>query len=148
MRGLLNRHVIHADQTIFREGELGNTMFVIERGSVLIWRGTKEHPVEIAVIPKGGLFGEMAIFDGKPRMASATAVEETVVLQIDGSHVRDALQRADPVISKLLRVVLESARDLGEQLQKLHARNENLERALAGRPAPTLGGYDRDASTS
>lgn len=148
MKGVLNRHVVRADQSIFREGELGNTIYVIERGSVLIWRGTKEHRVEIAVIPKGGVFGEMAIFDGKPRMASATSLEETVLLQIDGTHVREALKRADPVIDKLLRVILESARDLASQLQKLHNRAENLERALAGRPVPSLDDYDRERPTS
>lgn len=148
MQGVLRRQLARAHQVIFREGELGNTLFVVESGSVLIWRGSPESRVEIGIIPKGGVFGEMAVFDGKPRMASASAIEDTVLLQIEGTHVREALGRADPVVGKLLRVVLESARDLGEQLYRLHARAETLERALSARPPSELSPFDRERPTT
>jgi len=136
MRGFLDRRLVHAGQSVFRQGELGNKMYVIERGSVEIWRGTADDRVMIAIIPSGGVFGEMAIFDGKPRMASATALEETVLVQVDGTHLRDALQKADPIIDTLVRVVLESARDLGRQLHKAQLQNATLERELAMRKGP------------
>lgn len=117
---VLSRRVIHKDQTIFREGEPGNVMFLVQSGHVLIWRGDPEHKVPLGVVPKGGIFGEMAIFDGKPRMASASALEETVLVQIQGDHVREALGKADPIITKLIKVILESARSLAAQLEDVH----------------------------
>ncbi len=36
---VLSRRVVHKDQIIFREGEPGNVMFLVQSGHVLIWRG-------------------------------------------------------------------------------------------------------------
>ncbi len=118
---VLSRRVVHKDQVIFREGEPGNVMFLVQSGRVQIWRGAPDARVEIGVVPQGGIFGEMAIFDGKPRMASASALEETVLVQIQGDHVREALRKADPVVTKLIRIVLDSARSLAAQVEEAHA---------------------------
>jgi len=115
---VLSRRVYHSGQIVFREGEPGDVMYLVERGSVRIWRGTADDPLEIGVIPQGGVFGEMAIFDGKPRMASASAAEETVLVQINGDKVRAALHKADPIIPKLIQVILDSARNLAQQLEE------------------------------
>lgn len=117
---VLIRRVVHKDQVIFREGEPGNVMFLVQSGRVRIWRGTDEGKVEIGVVPQGGIFGEMAIFDGKPRMASASAMEDAVLVQIQGDHVREALRKADPIIGKLIQIVLDSARSLAAQLEEAH----------------------------
>lgn len=117
---VLSRRVVHKDQVIFREGEPGNVMFLVQSGRVQIWRGQPDNRVELGVVPQGGIFGEMAIFDGKPRMASASALEDTVLVQIQGDHVREALRKADPILTKLIKVVLDSARGLGAQLEAAH----------------------------
>ena len=117
---VLTRRVVHKDQVIFREGEPGNVMFLVQTGRVRIWRGTDEDKVELGVVPQGGIFGEMAIFDGKPRMASASAMEETVLVQIQGDHVREALRKADPILGKLIQIVLDSARSLAAQVEEAH----------------------------
>ena len=118
---VLSRRLVHKDQIIFREGEPGSVMFLVQSGHVLIWRGDPEHKVALGVVPQGGIFGEMAIFDGKPRMASASALEDTVLVQIQGDHVREALRKADPVLTKLMQVVLDSARSLAAQLEQARA---------------------------
>jgi len=117
---VLSRRVVHKGHLVFREGEPGNVMFLVQSGSVRIWRGADDSRVDIGVVPQGGIFGEMAIFDGKPRMASATAIEETVLVQIAGDHVREALRKADPIITKLIQIVLDSARSLAAQLEEAH----------------------------
>jgi len=118
---VLSRRVVHKDQIVFREGEPGNVMFLVQSGRVQVWRGTADARVEIGVVPAGGIFGEMAIFDGKPRMASASALEETVLVQIQGDHVREALRKADPILTKLIQIVLDSARSLAAQVEEAHA---------------------------
>ena len=117
---VLSRRVVHKDQVIFREGEPGSVMFLVQSGTVLIWRGEPEDKVALGIVPQGGIFGEMAIFDGKPRMASASALEDSVLVQIQGDHVREALRKADPILTKLIQVVLESARSLAAQLEDAH----------------------------
>ncbi|PWC54315.1 cyclic nucleotide-binding domain-containing protein [Azospirillum sp. TSO22-1] len=117
---VLSRRVVHKDHVIFREGEPGNVMFLVQSGRVQIWRGQPDDRVQLGIVPQGGVFGEMAIFDGKPRMASASALEDTVLVQIQGDHVREALRKADPILTKLIKVILDSARGLGAQLEAAH----------------------------
>lgn len=141
MKGLLNRQHFYAGQSVFHEGETGYKMYIVESGSVSIWSGTPEERVEIALITKGGVFGEMAVFDGRPRMASASAAEPTTLLLIDGKHLREAITRTDPIVDKMMRVVLDSARDLGQQLHRARLRNAELEqklRALTGDAADAV----------
>jgi CRP-like cAMP-binding protein len=118
---------VKAGQDIFHEGQPGDTLYLVKSGRVLIWRGPAGNKVEINTIPAGGIFGEMAIFDGRPRMASATALEDTVLLRIEGEAVRIAMRKADPVLGKLIHIVLESARSLGRQVESLHRRAQRAE---------------------
>ncbi|MDP3775456.1 MAG: Npt1/Npt2 family nucleotide transporter, partial [Gemmatimonadales bacterium] len=65
-------------RTVFTEGELGDALYVIVRGSVSI-----NHDGErIAALGPGEAFGEMAVLDTEPRSATATAEEECEVLRI------------------------------------------------------------------
>jgi CRP/FNR family transcriptional regulator, cyclic AMP receptor protein len=126
MIGVKNRNTYHPGQTIFREGERGASIFIVERGSVEIWRGTSEARVVLGCIPIGGVFGEMAIFDDGPRVATATAVEETVLIRISSDRIRQALDKADPVLTKLIHVMLDSTRRMARQLEAL-CRNPEVE---------------------
>lgn len=119
MAGVKSRSIYHSGQTIFREGERGASIFIIERGKVEIWRGSQETRVVLGVIPPGGVFGEMAIFDDGPRLAHATAVEETVLIRIPSDRIRAALDKADPILTKLIHVMLDSTRRMAKQLEEL-----------------------------
>ncbi len=70
---------LKAGDTLFREGEPGDDMFVIAEGQIRIH--TTEG-VEITRLQKGQVLGEMAILDRDPRSASASAVENSVLLRI------------------------------------------------------------------
>jgi CRP-like cAMP-binding protein len=63
-----------ANQLIFREGEMGNEMFVVLEGRVMISKyipGAGEEA--LAFLERGGYFGEMALIDNEPRSADAKA---------------------------------------------------------------------------
>ncbi len=133
MVSVQSRSVYHAGQTIFREGDLGKSIFLVERGYVEIWRGSGETRVVLGAIPPGGVFGEMAIFDDGPRLASATATEETVVVRIPSDRIRNALAKADPILGRLIRVMLESTRRMAGQLEAIcleHAQGRDAARAI------------------
>ncbi len=137
----LRRRVVYKNQIVFREGEEGSSMYLVQSGSVRIWRGDPADPVVIGVVPTGGVFGEMALFDGKPRMASASAQEDTVLIQVDGAFVRDELRKCDPKLAKLIRVMVDSARDLAKSLQQAHEDRRFLADRLAA-----LGEVQHDAA--
>ncbi|PIR55269.1 hypothetical protein COU74_02610 [Candidatus Peregrinibacteria bacterium CG10_big_fil_rev_8_21_14_0_10_36_19] len=65
--------------TIFNEGDIGDAMYLIKKGSVQIYHPPKEagdSEIEIAKIETGGFFGEMALVSEVPRNASARTLEE------------------------------------------------------------------------
>lgn len=106
----LNRQVFYPDQTIFREGDEGNGAFIIERGLVEISKMGKHGPVVIGVIAEGGIFGEMALIDDTPRMATARAVKESVCLVIPKADFQAAYRKSDPILRALLRIFIKNIR--------------------------------------
>ncbi len=73
-----------AGEVLFREGDPGVEMFVIQSGRVRISKVFPSGERTLAVIGPGEFFGEMAILNGKPRTATATAIEPLNALVIDG----------------------------------------------------------------
>lgn len=101
---------IEPGEAVFREGEEGMRMFLILDGSVRIEKQQGDASVELAVLGPGASFGEMALFDGHPRSATARAVGACRVLSVD-RHVVARLGRDNPVIYEaLLRALSERLR--------------------------------------
>lgn len=73
-----------AGQVLFREGEPGAEMYVIQSGRVRISKVFPSGERTLAVVGPGEFFGEMAILNDKPRTATATALEALHALVIDG----------------------------------------------------------------
>jgi hypothetical protein len=72
---------------LFREGDAGDSLYVLTSGRVRIVKGGSE----IAALVKGACFGEMAVLDGAPRSADAVVVDEAVVLRIGSEEFYDVL---------------------------------------------------------
>jgi CRP-like cAMP-binding protein len=70
---------VPAGKIIFSEGDPGNEMYGIVEGQVELSTTTRS----IATLGPDEVFGEMAVIDASPRMATATAVEDTVLAMID-----------------------------------------------------------------
>ena len=79
--------VYAADSIIFREGDYGDTLFIIVDGSVQISRSGEP----LALLQTRDHFGEMSILDGEPRSASAVAVRDCLLLKISQEEFHDIL---------------------------------------------------------
>jgi CRP/FNR family cyclic AMP-dependent transcriptional regulator len=92
---------------IFREGEAGSTMFVIRKGKVRITKAVRGGEKTFAVLGPGEFFGEMAILTGQPRSASAVALEDVTVLELDAKRFESMLttqaEIAIRIVQKLAR---------------------------------------------
>src|SRR5207245_4677662 len=65
---------------LFREGEPGREMFVVQSGKVNITKTVRETEKILATLGAGEFFGEMAILNNKPRSAGATMAEDGKLL--------------------------------------------------------------------
>ncbi len=100
-----------AGEPVFKEGDLGDSLYLIVGGKVKIHRG----PSEIAVLGERQVFGEMALLDSEPRSASATAVSDVTMLRILQEDFADILAEKSEIAQGIIKVL---SRRLRGQLNK------------------------------
>lgn len=86
---------------LFAEGEPGDELFIIQKGSVKIAKIVDENEVLLAVLKAGDIFGEMALLEAKPRVASAVAYEDCQVLAVNRANFQRMIQTQPQLISRL-----------------------------------------------
>jgi CRP-like cAMP-binding protein len=86
---------------IFAEGEPGNELKKKKKGSVTIAKIVDEKEVLLAVLKPGDIFGEMALLEAKPRVASAVAYEECQVLTVNRANFELMIQNQPQLIARL-----------------------------------------------
>jgi CRP/FNR family cyclic AMP-dependent transcriptional regulator len=105
---VLERKVYYAGQKVFNEGDQGDRAYLVQEGTVEI----SKHGLVLATLGKGELFGEMALVDDKPRMASAKAQTDLSVVIINRDTFREKLAKSDPFIRGLLNIFVRNIRNL------------------------------------
>ena len=107
---LLERESFSVDQSIFRDGDAGDRAFIIPTGQVEIIKEVDGKERVLGTIGKGGVFGEMALIDDQPRMASARATEATTLIVVTRMIFEQKLAKTDPFVRALLRILVENVR--------------------------------------
>ncbi len=112
---VLDRIVLQAGESIFREGEPGERAYVVQEGMIDIVKKSADGEVILGNIEKGGIFGEMALIDDQPRMASAVAASTTTVIVISRDVFQRKLQKCDPFVRGLLGIFVKNIRSMVEE---------------------------------
>lgn len=113
-------------QTIFKEGEPGNRLYIVAEGEVRISRHVPGSGEEaLAVLKQGACFGEMSVFDRSERSTDAIANKDTTLITISRSDFEILLDFNRELAYKVLWSVV---RMLSERLR---VTNENLRSFLA-----------------
>jgi CRP-like cAMP-binding protein len=82
-----------AGSTLVRQGDAGDALCVIVKGSVEV---TRDGHV-VAVMSAGDFFGEISLIDGEPRSATVAATEDVTLLEVSSDDFRALL--ADPYVA-------------------------------------------------
>lgn len=118
---ILHERVYAAGEEIFREGEPGVAMYIIESGSVVIKVG-KSGKV-LAELTGGEFFGELALLDESPRSASAVAKAESKIFAFSQPDLFSLIERDHhlgiKVIVALARIIGDRLKRTNDQLQEL-----------------------------
>jgi len=122
MSAAFQRRTFAPGEAVFKEGDPGDSLYVVERGRVHIWIGHPAQPTILGLVEEGGVFGEMAIFDRKPRMANASAAEEATLMRMPASVLRESLYGADPLLRQLVQILIDNLRKMGRRLDELEGR--------------------------
>src|SRR4051794_40711336 len=90
-------------EVLFREGEAGEVMFVIQAGAVRISKAIGGEDKVLAVLGPGEFLGEMAILNGRPRTATATVVEPARCLVIEAKTLEQMVARNAEIALRLIK---------------------------------------------
>jgi CRP/FNR family cyclic AMP-dependent transcriptional regulator len=111
---------VGAGQTVFSEGDFGDAMYIVKQGALNIFKKDLLGDVRIAEIRPGGLVGEMALVDGKPRSANVKASEATRLLSLSRASYNDLKRTHAQVATKfqdeLLLLISSRLRQTTEKL--------------------------------
>ena len=123
-----------AGATVFDKDDLGDSMFIVDSGDVNIHLpGDASRRISLKDIARGEYFGELALFDEKPRSASALATTDAVLLELQRSTLEGFLARRPAVAMAILRTMSERLRETNTMLSARAARNvdEEFEKNLS-----------------
>jgi hypothetical protein len=114
---LLTEVVVQPEQTIFDKGDTGDSLYVIASGRVRVHDG--EHVLN--ELGESEVFGEMALLDSEPRMASVTAATEALLLRLDQEPFYDLLDAHSEMARGIIRTLSDRLRRRGRELTELKA---------------------------
>jgi CRP-like cAMP-binding protein len=107
---------------IFRQGELGTDMFIIQEGEVQIIKHIADESHVLSKLEKGDFFGEMAILESVPRTADAVAITDVKVLVINGARFDDMLRKNPEIAVRIIRKYSQRLREANTLLERLVGR--------------------------
>lgn len=115
-----------AGETLFREGDEGDQMYLIKSGKIRIVKEmSKGEEKTLAVLEAGAFFGEMAVLDKRPRSASAISETDTELIIVN----RDVFLRKineNPFIKYVISTLTERLRKTDDMLKYSSVHNEQM----------------------
>jgi CRP/FNR family transcriptional regulator, cyclic AMP receptor protein len=131
---------------LFRTGDEGDAMYVIEHGKVRICvRATDGHEVTLTELERGDFFGEMVLLDGQRRSADAVVAEDARLAVLSREHFLSFVRSNPNVALEMLTALANRLRHTDELLRHSATRNVNVEEAaqltLADRAADAIAEF-------
>jgi CRP/FNR family cyclic AMP-dependent transcriptional regulator len=111
---------------LFQEADLPRAMYLIKKGQISIRKAKGTGEIELAQLKQGEVFGELSFLDRKPRSASAVAIVDTEVLEIDFESLDKVYAQVPDYLQSIIANVvsrLRKANDIIKKLQKEQAED-------------------------
>lgn len=127
---IIHRRKYKEQETIFYEGEPGVGMYIVQEGTIGIYKNKSDQEKELlAQLTTGEFFGELALLDETPRSATAIALEDTRILGLFLPDLMDLIDRKPRLGNKFLfqlaMLIGERLKHTNEELQALWEKFED-----------------------
>ncbi len=111
---------------IFREGDVGNEMFIIQSGKVKITKQLKDGVEKtLVILGAGDFFGEMAVIDKDVRSANAISLEASRLIALDEEVFEMHMQTNPKIVKKILKNLTSRLREANQQIANLMIKDAN-----------------------
>ncbi len=119
-----------AETFLFRTGDAGDAMYIIEHGKVRICvQAIDGREVTLTELGRGDFFGEMVLFDGQRRSADAVVAEDARLALLSREHFLSFMRSSPDVALEMLTALANRLRHTDELLRHSATRNVNVEEA-------------------
>ncbi len=102
-------------QIVFREGDMGFSMFVVKSGKVEVSTQVNNQKRVLAELTEGAIFGEMALFDSQVRSATVTAITPLTCIEINNVLFKQHLAKIPPYMRSLYQILAERLRETNKK---------------------------------
>lgn len=130
---------LKAGEILFNEGEFAESLFIIQKGNIRLYKPKGKGFVELAVLRTGEVIGEMAYFDedgsGRKRSCSASAVTTVEVIEISFAAFGKTMQSLNPWFKTIINTLV-------TRLRKTNFRVKELEDNAAVNYGKAAGVYE------
>jgi CRP/FNR family transcriptional regulator, cyclic AMP receptor protein len=99
-----------AGHHVFLQGDLATEFYIVASGGVRVFIPAAHEQIDAAILRAGDLFGEAAMLDGGPRLASASSIEPTTLLVIPRDAWMSLLEHDATLVRRAFAAVGASAR--------------------------------------
>ncbi|MCE9578951.1 MAG: Crp/Fnr family transcriptional regulator [Deltaproteobacteria bacterium] len=114
-----------AGAVLFREGDAGDFMYVVQSGEVEIRRVVGDHERVLAVLPAGEFFGEMALINQRPRSATAVVRRPARLLVIEPRTFEAMIRGKTEIAVRMIRTLAGRLERANHQIELLLLPNAN-----------------------
>jgi hypothetical protein len=114
---------VAGEETIFEEGDPGDSMYIVASGRMRVHDGA--HTLNTLV--EGDVFGEMVLLDPETRVASVTAEEDSLLLQLDQDAFYDLMTDRIEVARGIIQLLSHRLRQRVRDINDLRARYETIQ---------------------
>jgi len=130
LRSLLSDKRVPQNTRLFRQGDKGDAMYLIESGRVRISiRDEADQEVILAELAQGDFFGEMSIIDGRQRSADAKVIDDAQLAILSREAFLSFVRSNSDVALEMLSALTDRLRRTDELLRSRVSRNVNEEQA-------------------
>jgi CRP/FNR family transcriptional regulator, cyclic AMP receptor protein len=106
-------------ETLFQKGDPGSALYAVRRGQVRISTGTGSGKrLTLNILGSGDVFGEIALLDGRPRTADATALESTELFVLQRRDFLIFLEQNSTVAIRLIELLCERVRWMSDRVEE------------------------------
>lgn len=112
-------------EVLFREGEPGDAMYVIQSGKVRLSRKIRGEDQVVAELGPGEFFGEMSILNGKPRSATAEVIEDAQLLVLDPKTFESMIKANTEIAVRMIKKLARRLDEANERIETLMLRDIN-----------------------
>lgn len=124
--------ILKRGDVLFREGDSSNGMYIVRKGSIQVFLERGGKTTSLATVKAGSMLGEMALFDNKPRSASAVSLEDTEVTLINNGEFAKILKQIPKWFVSLMTTLSTRLRETNSRLQALQDSQPKGTGGLAG----------------